>query len=445
MKIPFGTNSYKHNDRPISSQECINLYPEIQPPDTQTNVALLPVPGLELLASLGTGPIRAIHRFNDLYYVISGTTLYSVNDSGTYKNLGSISGTAFKIIDNGFELFIPLGTTAYTYDTTNGLVEVTDTDFLGAADSCFQDGYVINVVPNSRSFQISALQDATSYAALDYASAEGSVGNLVGCISDHRELWLFKTDAIEVWYNSGDPTFPFERTTFLETGCYDKGSIQKLDNSVFWLGHDLNIYRVNGYQPIRISTHAIEQTIEGYSNKSCTSYIQEWEGHKFYVISFAEGTWAYDVSTQAWHQRKSYNKERSRISCLYGNVCGDYENGNLYSVTNAKTENGNPIQRQVTSPFIGATESRSRMSKVQIQFDQGQGLTSGQGSDPTVLLSWSDDGGYTWSNNVSQTLGQKGRYGYRTTFYRLGSFYRRCYRILISDPVNVAILGAYGE
>jgi hypothetical protein len=38
------------------------------------------------------------------------------------------------------------------------------------------------------------------------------------------------------------------------------------------------------------------------------------------------------------------------------------------------------------------------------------GLSSGQGSAPVALLSWSDDGGHTWSNEHEASMGAVGEY-----------------------------------
>jgi hypothetical protein len=44
-----------------------------------------------------------------------------------------------------------------------------------------------------------------------------------------------------------------------------------------------------------------------------------------------------------------------------------------------------------------------------------------QGSDPQVMLRFSDDGGHTWSNEHWKSMGKIGRYGYRTIWRRLGA------------------------
>ncbi|MEW7987902.1 MAG: hypothetical protein AB2799_19115 [Candidatus Thiodiazotropha sp.] len=443
MRLKFAIQSYQHKSLPVSAQSCVNMYAEAQPPDANTPVAVLPTPGVELITTLGIGPIHAIEDFRGVYYIISGDELYSMRESGVWQLLGNV-GNARQIVNNGYELFIPSDLQGYTYDEVNGFREVPSGDFLGASTSTSQDGYVINTVPNSGQFQLSTLQDAYDYSNVQYATAEGHPDGIIRALSDHRELWLMGEKTIEVWYNSGDSDFPFDRSTYIERGCGGRWTVQKLDNSVYWLGNDGVIYTANGYNPIRISTHAIESEIRAYTSEP-TSYIHEWDGHKFYVITYSEGTWAYDVATKLWHERRSYGLSRSRINVINGNIAGDYENGNIYRVTDSYTENEETIERILVAPSVGSYEKFTSISKFTAEFDAGPGLTTGQGSDPTAMLSWSDDGGRTWSNTLYTSIGKIGKYGHRAEWTRLGRFRKRIFRLIVSDPVKVVVLGAYAQ
>src|SRR5690606_12487940 len=108
-------------------------------------------------------------------------------------------------------------------------------DFPGAVQVTYQDGYFIFIEPNSERFFISE-SDGTSYDGED--SPDVFPDFLVGAVSNHRDLWLFGQNTIEVWFNSGNATFPFERIegAFIEVGCLSAFSIAKAMNSVFWLG-----------------------------------------------------------------------------------------------------------------------------------------------------------------------------------------------------------------
>lgn len=458
MQIPFGTRSYVNQSLPISAQRLVNWYAEIQPPDAGTQVALLPCPGLVSFATCGTGPIRGMVYMGSLVYVVSGSELYSLSSAGTATLLGSLTPSArVSIADNGTQVFIACGSKGYIYSVAGGLVEITDADFPGADVVDFQDGYFIFNNPGTNQVFSTALYDGTSIDALDFASAEAHPDNLISLISDHRELWLFGAQSTEVWYNAGASAFPFERTTTIEKGCIAKYSITKLDNSVFWLGTDPEagghmVYRANGYEPVRISDHAIEAAISRYTTISdafAWAYVRD--GHAFYVLTFpTEKTcWVFDVASQRWHERESYDEDRYRVNAFVAafnkHLVGDYETGAIYYLDNdVYTDAGNAIVRTTTSPPIRNQDKYSAMSYLEAEFDHGVGLTSGQGSDPMAGLDWSDDGGRTWSNRLWMPIGKKGEYTRQTIWRRLGTWRgSRVFRITVSDPVKPVLLNVW--
>jgi hypothetical protein len=73
----------------------------------------------------------------------------------------------------------------------------------------------------------------------------------------------------------------------------------------------------------------------------------------------------------------------------------------------------------------------------------GIGLETGQGSDPTIFLSYSDDGGHTFSDLRPMSLGELGDYLKRVVWNRLGQSRDRIYQVELSDPVDIALLDAY--
>jgi len=80
---------------------------------------------------------------------------------------------------------------------------------------------------------------------------------------------------------------------------------------------------------------------------------------------------------------------------------------------------------------------------LQIDMDTGVGLVTGQGSDPQVMLRWSDDGGVTWSNEHWASAGRMGTYTTRVTWHRLGRARDRVFEVVVSDPVAWQLAAAY--
>ena len=237
----------------------------------------------------------------------------------------------------------------------------------------------------------------------------------------------------------------------------------KLDNTLFWLGNDPRgygiVYRANGYQAQRVSTHAIEYAIQQYGDASnAIAYTYQQEGHAFYVLIFptVDKTWVFDVSTGAWHERAGFEngfftRHRSNCQTNFQNqtIVGDYLNGNIYAFDlDDYTDNG-AVQKWVRSwRALGQGQNnltRTAHHSLQLEIESGVGLNTGQGSDPQIMLRWSDDGGHTWSNQHWVSAGKIGQYFRRAIWRRLGMTTKlrdRVYEISGTDPVKTVILGA---
>jgi len=310
------------------------------------------------------------------------------------------------------------------------------------------------------------LLDGTAIDPLEFASAEGSPDNLVAILIDHREAWLFGSDSVEVWYDSGAVDFPLTRIqgAFNEIGCAAPYSVAKLDNGIFWLGSDARgqgiVYRANGYTGQRVSTHAVEYAIGQYGDISdAIAYTYQQEGHAFYVLSFptAGKTWAYDVATQSWHERASldggeFTRHRSNCQCNFNGttIVGDYLNGNIYAMELSAYSDGTIPQRWLRSWRALEPQQnnlkRSAHHTLQLDCESGVGINeTTQGNTPQAMLRWSDDGGHTWSSEHWASMGKIGEYGARVIWRRLGMTQKlrdRVYEVSGSDPVKVAIIGA---
>jgi hypothetical protein len=398
---------------------------------------------------------------------VSGNQFFEINSSYTATLRGTVGGTGpVSMVDNGTQIFIATNPNGYIFNTsTNVFAQITDPDFPGAVTVAYLDGYFIFNPPNSQRFYLTALLDGTSVDPLDFASAEGSSDGLVALIVDHRELWLFGTDSIEVWYDAGLSDFPFVRIqgAFNELGCAAPYSVAKLDNGLFWLGSDARgkgiVYRAEGYTGKRMSTHAVEWQIQQYGDISdAIGYTYQQDGHAFYVLIFpsANTTWVFDVATQAWHERAGFvngdfTRHRSNCQMAYNNevIVGDYQNGNIYSFDLDVYADNGQIQKWLRSwralPTGQNNLKRTTQHSMQLDCETGVGLNVGQGEDPQAMLRWSDDGGHTYSNEHWKSLGKIGVFQRRAIWRRLGMTLKlrdRVYELSGTDPVKIAIVGA---
>jgi len=460
MEIQFAVNSYQARALPLSAQRCVNYFAEQAPADAKSPVVMYNAPGIKAFGSGGlVGAVRGQLVMGGVLYIVAGNTVYSVDSAGTTTSLGTINTTSGNVSmaanrASPQELAIVDGTDGWTYDTGSGLVEITDGDFAAAGTVAFIDGYFVFSKVASSEFFISALNNGQSIDALDFADAEGSPDETVAVYADHRELWVFGEESIEVYFNSGNADFPFERINgaFIERGLAAAFSVADDDNTLFWLGNDGVIYRANGYVPQRISTHAIENAIEGYSSISdATAYFVTIAGHKFYQITFLAGkaTFIFDVSTGLWHERESFGDDYWRGGTNYAkaygkHIIGDAFQGKLGELDmDTYTEYGTVMQGILTGGPIQQDQKRMFHRRFELEVESGIGLTSGQGSDPQMWMDYSDDGGRTFSLRKSmRSMGAIGEYRKRLRWTRLGQARDRIYRVTVSDPVKRSVIGA---
>lgn len=480
----------------------VNLYPEVIPEGGKEAAYLQRAPGLLEMVNVGVGPIRGLYALADYLYVVSGSEFYKVDTSYVATKIGDVTGSGPVVMaDNGTQIFLACNPDGYIYNKdTLAFAQITDPDFPGAVTVGYLDGYFVFNEPNSQRVWITSLLDGLSVDPLDFASAEGSPDGLVSLIVDHREAWLFGTNSVEVWYNSGEADFPLTRIqgAFNEIGCVAPYSVAKMDNSVFWLGADARgqgvVYRANGYQGIRVSTHAVEYAIQQYANMTdALAYTYQQDGHTFYVLVFpsADTTWVYDAATGSWHERAAWVKNafaRHRSNCHakfngFPHV-GDYENGKIYKFSLDVYSDDGAAQRWLRSwralPTGANNLKRTAHHTLQIDCETGVGLpgydfndvgllsteTTNEliitedgnkiavtfpitaitvGANPQLMLRWSDDGGHTWNGNRQVSMGRVGQYGVRAIFRRLGMTTKirdRVYEISGTDPVKIAIMGA---
>jgi hypothetical protein len=403
---------------------------------------------------------------------ISGTTLtVSAVTSGTLTVGQTIQGstvTAQTIITalgtgtGGAGTYTVNNSQTVTSRTLYGLnwsvLPSTDGAFTSATSVDIVDNYFVYNRPDTQQFGASAALSPIS-PALSFGSKDGAPDDLVSLIVDHREVYLLGEVSSEVWIDAGTIPFPFQRIpgTSTQHGIAAPFSVARLGNSFAYLSRNTRgqaqIVQMNGYVPTRISTHAVENSLTNQVVNNAVAWAYQLEGHEVYVISFPSInlTWAYDIASGMWHKWLYTNNlgqyERARGNCcveFQGLVMvGDYANGKIYKLDPLNyTDDGQHVRRLRRAPHLVADFQREYFDELQIQFQPGVGLPTGQGENPQAMLRWSDNGGSTWSNEHWTTIGLIGKYANRAIWRRLGTARDRVFEVSISDPVKAVIISA---
>jgi hypothetical protein len=396
---------------------------------------------------------------------ISGTGNGSTWNTSTTIAVAStaIDGTSYTVTPSqtvaSTTMNASAGATIYAINWT--LLPANDGPFEGGGTVDITDNYFVYNKPDSQLWAASDLLSPIT-DPLSFASKDGSPDDLVSIIVDRREVYLLGEMSSEVWINSGAVPFPFTRIpgTSTQQGIAAQYSMSRMGNSFAYVSKnnrgEAMIVRMNGYFPERISTHAVETTLVNQNVSNAIAWTYQLEGHEVYVVTFpAIGTngltWAFDNTTGLWH-KWLYRNNQNEFERHRGNCCaffnqqvlvGDYENGKIYQLSrNLYTDDGQPIRRIRRAPHITTDLQRQYFHELQIQFQPGVGLSTGQGDDPQAMLRWSNDGGSTWSNEYWTTIGKQGKYLNRAIWRRLGFSRDKVFEVSISDPVKAVIISA---
>lgn len=460
MKIPLVGPAYTLRAIQLDCQRSVNLFPETELPTSKDVQALQPTPGLTVQCTVPQTGCRGMWEAQGRCFAVFGIQLFEIFSNGLFTARGSILGSGpVGMVDDGVDLVITAGNTAgYFYNlASNTLSNYASGTYNGCAVPDYLDGFIIFNQPNSTTFYLTNPGDATTINPLFVANKEGFSDILQRVIVVNRTVMLLGLETCEFWYDAGNSDFPFQLITgqFLEVGCAAPFSACKVGNAVIWLGNDRRgdgiVYMFAGAGSQRISTHAVEEAIQSYGSlANATAYTYQQDGHVFYVLNIpgANTTWVYDLASNMWHERVYFingveQRHLGQFACnAFGKILvGDYQSGNVYFFDRANyTDNGNVVERLRTFPHIHDEQKRIFFKFLQVDMLTGVGTSTGQGQLPTLMLSWSNDGGFTYSSEAYSSPGAIGQYKARARWRRLGYSRDRVFKLRMTDPVQMVLI-----
>lgn len=444
----------------VSDAELVNLMLKANPQGTRAPFHIASTPGLVAFGTIpSTGRIRGVcTRYDGAVFVIQGTDIFysTLNMGGwTMVPIGNMPGTSpCRMVDAKTHIVAVDGTNARAITTAQSFA-CSRGNF---SDVAYQDGYAIFTETGSNSLYTSNLDNPVTISALDFTTVDALAGNLVGVISDHREVYAFKQESIEHYYNAGGAGFPFVRSSpgVLEKGCWPDGrlTIAKLENSVLWVGSDLRVYMMRGYQPEAISTPWVERFLDASVHHNGTPYEDVLYGSAFYhdgvpyyllsnlndpVTEGAKVSLVCNLQARLWHKLKHAaidevasvfpfvgNGGNEHLAIAVGNLAGEMVAGRLDAET--PTELSSNLTRAITLPQVSAGSVRSFMPEIYMDMQKT--------TDGTLTLTWSDDGGATYTSGVTATMTTP-----RARWQRLGAFFQRILRFTITASASkIAIM-----
>jgi hypothetical protein len=483
VDIPLATQMGEDAASPFASDmELTNLHLKENPPGSRTPFHIAGVPALTATGSNGValaapatgnwrGFLIAEAGFTRRAWAIIGTTVYYSGNltSWTAVPVGTMPGSALcNMVAAGDYVVAVDGTNARAITTAESFA-VSRGDFI---DVAYQDGYTIFAEEGSQSIYVSSIDDPTTVGALDFTTVDAADGKIQAIIVDHRELFVFKEYAIEHYYNAGGTGFPFVRASpgLIELGVAAavtiRHSVRKYGNAIYWVGADRRVYRMRGYAPEPISTPWVENIMRARLTGTQAFYasVYTYGGVPYYQIHQvlnAGGTESYDlvydIKNGLWHKRFSpltysggtgafnfavFDTDQFAAAVASGRpVVVGRNNGNTASalyLLDTPTDSGvyndagasSQTSRIMTLPQIAPGEGR-RAFMPELYLDMEKSSETS-----TVSLTWSDDGGATYTSAKTANPSTA-----RVRWQRLGAFFQRILRFTLQVNDRIAITG----
>jgi hypothetical protein len=280
-----------------------------------------------------------------------------------------------------------------------------------------------------------------------------------------KEIWVFGSQSSSVLYHNVDTSnasaFPFvsNPNVFITQGIAAAYSAAVLKGAPIWLGQGMGgggtVYWANGYTPTRVSTHAMETVLAGYSTLTdARAIVYEERGHSFYQLTFptANAVWTFDASTGFWHERGEWNGWSYDALPIIGHVfanslhlVGSPDSGVIYQMDKSiLTDTQGRGQRWLRRcPHVANMHQHMVIDSFELLMEVGLGLPSGQGSNPMIGLMCSRDGGQTWGINRTKSAGRTGEFGTRLNWKKLGWGDDFVFELTGSDPIPWRLIDAF--
>lgn len=465
MKTGLVGPSYSERSLSFDAQRTINFYPEMDKMGKEVT-ALYGTAGLSVFCDTGLDQSRGLFTsYNGRLFYVAGALLYEVSSAGVATVRGTLATSSglVSFAENATQLILVDGSKGYIFTfATNAFAQISDLDFPVANNVTFLDSYFIVNSSGTNQFFVSAVNNGTSWSALDFASAESSPDNILKVLVVNGELWLFGDRTTEVWSNTGDPLFPFQRASGgkIDIGIFAPETAVSSAYGVIFVSRNTQgdgiVYQMSGLSPTRISNPFIERQIHKVTSPNLMSaYMYQEDGHTFYVLTGGnlETSLVYDLSTQQWHERAYCNPYTGLfeqhlgvfgVTAFNKTLVADKTYGKIYEMSlEYVTDAGNELISERVFQHISEQNTPFPASRLEIAFGAGVGTQSGQGFNPRMLLYVSKDDGRTWFGPLEGLMGKVGEYRNRIIFRRLGVASCFTFRLRISDPVKRCLIGGY--
>jgi hypothetical protein len=405
----------------------------------------------------------------DAPFVVSGGKLYKLASDGVATELaGSTLNVLRRVI---FAEGQDLALAPFIYIAHGGLLRYTNGTTLSALTdaSAPYANYVVSLsnrffadnggVTPSQDMLITDTNPATglidpfywSYASNPFRIAQ-KADLLKAMHSGWNEVSMWGTQTIEYWQEDGvTPVSPLMGATS-EVGIEAPYSLVNADNTLFALAN------MNGKRAIIKMANRAPQIISADIDRELQKLTVVSDavgtfcfagGLNSYLIDFPteKVTWVYDLKEGIWTKWGAWNSGEARYDSfpIAGSCYAKTWNKHLFLGTNGVVyqfsrdtfqDNGAEQRTTIRTGWFNHGSSRRKRSR-----ELTVKVKAYNASPSTLLLRWRDDGRPEWSNYMTLPLGSESEQTHYTRLTSMGIYRSRQYEFVITDNVDLALMG----
>lgn len=294
---------------------------------------LKPAEGIvEYVAISGGGSVRGGINWDGRLYRVVGENLIRVNSDYSVDFLGSVGGSVDPVsMDYSFDrLSISSNGNLFYYNSTLGLIQVTDPDLGEVIDHLFVDGYFLFI--DDENVGVTELADPTAVNPLKYGSSEADPDPVVAALKINDEPYLINRYTIEAIQNIGGSGFPFAaiRGATVRRGAIGTFACCVFGEVIAFVGsgrnEPLSVWVTTGGSSKRIATREIDLILGDYDETTLSNMVVEsrvYDGHQELYIHLNDIALVYDASASqvmgkpVWSTRGTGLEKYSRYLCRH--------------------------------------------------------------------------------------------------------------------------------
>lgn len=298
------------------------------------------------------------------------------------------------------------------------------------------------------------------YGAQQYFNTESSSDNVNAVYAVGPTLYVYGPKTVEIWQRGSGEFEDWIRTSYTTQSSFGleaPGSLASSGSIVYFVAsgaqYGKSVMMVSGTQFKKISEDWLDAKLLAESTESSYGFCYSVGEHNFYVLQLnALGeTWVYDAMDGGWHQRISRDSVSGReVQWRAGGIA--YFTEKFFAFTNdgcvcsfqsdywyEDYPDGSklPMIRHRQTAVI--TDGLKPFSFEELAVECNVGTWDDYKLKPLMLLEVSKDGGNTFGNVQSASLGRTGEYGHRVRWLCLGLNRLCVIRVTYSHPTDLVL------